>query len=409
MHMLVILVPVIFGFMGFAVDLGRIYMIKGELKSASEAAALAAAGQLIGTDAATGNATTAAAQALAEASGLANRYDFGGRTIAESDGSGGTGALQTAFYETVEAAAVTGEGGAEASGSSTARHAQVTLTADAPLVFFAFLPQGQQRSTPVQVRAVAGMSAPLCTACGIVSIAVPARDASDTTDFGFVPGDRYTLGYSCLEPGTPPALPGGGLRVPYLLINRLNAEAELFAEESTQAFRIGAGGLPDSTSEAVSCVSYNAVEQVWAGASPPGCNENRVPVLTTALLCGLATRLETGVAEGCAGIAEVETAAGPFSADTDTADLSTYNEYTGNLRRLLTVAIVDSISDPLAMTVLGFRQFLLQPAANTANLNPTDSNGRFIVTYAGSSAPLRQGRFAGCSLAAGPGKVVLHQ
>lgn len=261
----------------------------------------------------------------------------------------------------------------------------------------------------MQVRAVAGMSAPLCTACGIVSIAVPARDASDTTDFGFVAGDRYTLGYSCLEPGTPVALPGGGLRVPYLLINRLNSETELFTEENTQVFRIGAGGLPDTTSEATSCLSYNAVEQVWTGASPPGCNENRVPVQVTAFLCGLATRLETGVAEGCTGIPEVETAAGPFNADTDASDLTTYNEYTGNLRRVLTVAIVDSISDQLAMTVLGFRQFLLQPLANTTTLNPTDSNGRFIVTYIGSSVPLKLGRFSGCSQAAGPGKVVLHQ
>ena len=33
LQMLVILVPVLFAFMGFAVDLGRLYMVRGELKA----------------------------------------------------------------------------------------------------------------------------------------------------------------------------------------------------------------------------------------------------------------------------------------------------------------------------------------------------------------------------------------
>ena len=41
--MLVILVPVLFGLIGFAVDLGRLYMVRGELKTAANAMALAAA------------------------------------------------------------------------------------------------------------------------------------------------------------------------------------------------------------------------------------------------------------------------------------------------------------------------------------------------------------------------------
>jgi hypothetical protein len=63
------------------------------------------------------------------------------------------------------------------------------------------------------------------------------------------------------------------------------------------------------------------------------------------------------------------------------------------------------------MTVLGFRQFLIQPldASGTAN-NPSDVNSRFIAMYAGSVAPVRQGRFDGsCRATSGPGKVVLYQ
>ena len=48
-QLLVILVPVLFGFMGFAIDLGRLYLIRGELNQAANAMALAAAAQLNGT------------------------------------------------------------------------------------------------------------------------------------------------------------------------------------------------------------------------------------------------------------------------------------------------------------------------------------------------------------------------
>jgi len=42
-------------------------------------------------------------------------------------------------------------------------------------------------------------------------------------------------------------------------------------------------------------------------------------------------------------------------------------------------------------------------------LNPGDNNGRFNALYIGYPMPLKQGRFDGCTLAGGPGKVVLHQ
>ena len=77
---LVILVPVLFGFIGFAVDLGILYSMKGELKAGASAMALSAAQQLIGTDA----ATSAAATAL-QATG--NSYYFHGLPIGQTTGS----------------------------------------------------------------------------------------------------------------------------------------------------------------------------------------------------------------------------------------------------------------------------------------------------------------------------------
>jgi len=64
------------------------------------------------------------------------------------------------------------------------------------------------------------------------------------------------------------------------------------------------------------------------------------------------------------------------------------------------------------MTVLGFRQFLLEPGF----LNPADTYGRFVAQYIGSPAPVQQGWFddhfkarLSVPVASGPGKVVLHR
>jgi hypothetical protein len=61
------------------------------------------------------------------------------------------------------------------------------------------------------------------------------------------------------------------------------------------------------------------------------------------------------------------------------------------------------------MTVLGFRQFFIEPFPNDVTLNPSDVNARFAALYIGSVMPVRQGAFSGCQITNGPGKVVLHQ
>src|SRR5262245_37814917 len=72
-QMLVLMVPVFFGLMGFAVDLGRLYLSKHELQTAAEAMAVAAAGKLIGTDASTTDANTAARLAVENSTGFGNK------------------------------------------------------------------------------------------------------------------------------------------------------------------------------------------------------------------------------------------------------------------------------------------------------------------------------------------------
>lgn len=408
-QILVILVPVLFGFMGFAVDLGRLYMARAELKAAANSAAIAAAQRLIGTDASLESAS--AAGQLTVAAEFGNKYDFGGLPIGQTTGSLASEVQAPAYFETATDAIGEGEGtgGTEASGA-TARHVRVTITGEAPLTFWSFLTLAQERRVNLMTRAVAGVSAPLCTACQIEPIAIAALDSADTTHFGFSPNAKYTFGYVCTGAGTPPIIAGTAQRINYLLLNRYDQEATLFADESSQAYRIGAQGLPPSTSTANSCVRINAEEQVWVNAAPLPCNQNRVGSPVSAFTCGLASRFDTAPPANCAPIAEIDTIASAYTADSDVADLDDYAAYTGTARRVMTVPIVETLTAAGTMTVLGFRQFLVEPNPNTTTVNVADTNARFAALYIGSAVPLRQGSFAGCTQpAAGPGKVVLHQ
>ncbi len=416
LQLLVILVPVIFGFMGFAVDLARLYLVRMELQTAANAAALAAAAHLMGTDASSAQAEDQVRLTLDASSGYGNKYDFGAVTIGEGTGFLASEPPVPELYDTA-AAALQGAGGT-ASGA-TARHVRVAIRAEAPLLFFGFLPIAQDRKTPIQVSAVAGVSAPVCTACGIEPLALQAVNIEDTTDFGFVRGSRYTLGYQCTGTPTPSIIAGTETRIPYVLLNRFNDVATLFPDESSQAYRIGAQGMlptavPDSTADPTvfnqrACVTINTEEGIWLNAAPLACNANRVPNPVTAFLCGMAGKFDAAVPAACAGIVDVDTISTMYLPDTDITDVTDYAQYTGTGRRVITVAVVENLAaSPLY--ALGFRQFLIEPDPSAATIAPADANGRFAAIYIGYPKPLKQGRFdGGCLVTAGPGKVVLHQ
>lgn len=408
--MLVILAPVLLVLMGLAVDLGRLYLIKGELKAAANAMALAGARNLVGTEQSTGLATANAQTAIQISSNLGNKYDFAGLTIGQESNLLASSVDDPEYFDTAAAAIGESENpsGGTASGAM-ARHMRVTLRAEAPLIFFGLIPLGQERKVPIVTRSVAGMSAPLCQACGITNIAIAAIDTADGTDFGYVPGTRYTLGYTCTGAPNPGNLPNTTARVPYLLLDKLDADAQIFADETSQLYRIGASGLPASTSETKACFQISSTSLLWTSAATLACNTNRVQPAITALGCGLAARFDSTVPAACASVAEVDTLAGLNAIDTDLTDLDDYTQYTGNQRRVITVPVVDALATGSEMTVLGFRQFLLEPSNGAMTLNVDATNGRFPALYIGSVVPLRQGRMSGCTITAGPGKVVLHR
>lgn len=409
-QMIVILGTVLLALMGFAVDLGRIYLIKGELQTAANAMALTAAQQLIGTEASTEAAAGAARLAASSEGNVGNRYDFSGLQIGQANGNLLSEIPDPTFYDSASAAIGEGDNiqGGEASGA-TAKHVRVRINADAPLVFWGLLAQGQERKTPMVTVATAGVSAPLCTACGIENVALQAVDAADTADFGFIKDIRYTLAYSCTGQPQPNLLPGTSTRVSYLLLDRNNTSASIFTDETSQLYRIGAAGLPPSTTNTQACFAVNSVEALWASATPLACNQNRVQTSVTNFLCGLASRFDTAPATNCQNIAEIDSLQTIHPVDTDLTELDTYASYTGNLRRVISVPIVDTLSAQGNMTVLGFRQFLVEPNQGEATLAAGDQSGRFPALYIGSVVPLKQGRFGDCQISSGPGKVVLHR
>ena len=411
MWLMIILVPVLFGLIGFAVDLGILYSVKGELKTAANAMALAAAQRLIGTDASAPAASAEALLTVESSSGFGNRYYFHAVPIGQDSGGVVSELAAPAFYATAADAISSGVSPGSEVPSAQAKYVRVTVTGQTRLLFWSFLPIVSDRNLPVLATAVGGISAPLCQACGIEPFSVGAVDASELTDFGFLPGTVYSLYYLCTTGAgavTPPMLAGATASAGYLLLNRFDANALVLPDESSQAFRDGAGGLPGNANSAQACFTVNNPETIWPSATVARCGAT-VAATVTAALCGLDARFETAAPSACANIGNIDTLSSIYQPDTDPASYDIYTDYAGNGRRIVTVPVVDALSGTAAMTPLGFRQFLLEPAQGATGLDPADSYGRFRAMYIGSVAPLKQGSFAGCTQAAGPGKVVLHQ
>jgi len=436
-ELLVIMVPVLFGLMGFAVDLGRLYLIKGELNQAANAMAMSAAAQLNGTAGSLETAALATNVTLDPSLNDENRYNFGSLGIGQSNGILSSSIAAPQFYS--DLASATDPTSTNYADGTTAQYAQVSLQADAPLLFWSLLSLGQARKTSVGAFAVAGISAPLCMVCSNEDFAVAALDASDPVNFGFTFNTKYTLYFDCTGTNTVALLGDSTALLPYVLIDRYNPNTSL--AEDQQLFRIGAGGLiplPSNTNgtanRALACYAVGALEYLWGGAgtggtatTPAACNSAASNPRVVDMLCGVYSRFDDpNNLSACASITDITDIATGYAFDTDTNDYDDYTVYGGNGRRIMTVPIVDALQTTSTgqMTVLGFRQFFVTPTPNPntgLGNDPSDSHGRFTAIYIGSVAPVKQGYFtsqlnsfpsapaAACGITSGPGKVVLHQ
>jgi Flp pilus assembly protein TadG len=425
LQLLVVMVPVFFGFMGFAIDLGRLYLIRGELNEAADAMALAAAQQLIGSTAA--NTLVQDVLPPPVGNGPTYNYNFGALTLGVPVGNLSSTFTPTCFDTVTDA--VAGNNGT--SDCSTATAVQVTVSATAPLLFWGLLPVAQSGTTSVAAQAIAGMSAPLCTGCGSVPIAVGALNTADPLNFGFDPtmSTVYTLYYACVGSPVPAPLAGANVSTPYALINRYDT-ASVLPTEGDQLFQYNALGLTSTTDATpntctvapttpFACINVGDCEQFWVSAAERSCSTGAANPSVEAALCGLYSRLDIPSNAGiCSSVVPDLAALSPAAIpDTDLTPSETppYSAYLGNGRRLITVAVVDGLG--ATMTVLGFRQFLIEPNPDGTFFTPSDPSGRVPALYVGYPAPMSTGwfdtRFAGavCPVGSfsGPGKVVLHQ
>ena len=406
-HTLVLMVPVFFGIMGFGIDLGRLYLVRGELSQAAEGMAQTAAHLLIGTDRSLDNAQFAAQLNVENTGGFGNKFNFGSIVIGESNTLLNSEIQAPSFFSTSAAALQSDASSSGDAGGADARFVRISLRADAPLLFWAVLSLGQERKTPIAATALAGISVPVCQACGIEPFAVAAISPEDTLDFGFVRATKYTLNFVCNGQPQPQLLAGTTARVPYLILNKYNDQSVV--AEDQQLYRAGAGGLMPSTNATYSCSRIGMEETSWVTAAPQPCAMGRPANNVVASLCGVASRFDTVVPAACSFVTDVDTLATSYDADSDISDIDDYPVYTGNARRLITIPVVDALTSSGPMLVLGFRQFLVEPNQNEVTIAPGDTGGRFRALYIGYPAPVKQGRLDGCQVASGPGKVVLHQ
>ncbi len=402
---------VLLGFLGMAVDVGRMYAIQGELQAAADAAALAAATRLIGTSTSTAGAAITGMAPFDVTNGNDNRYNLHTTPLV---GSTDLATTVTQDYFAVLADALAGTNGGQ--GGSDAKYVRVDITVESPAMFTRFLTPSTQRPS-VRAFAVAGISAPVCAACGIDAVAVTAVDTSDDQDFGFVPGQYYTfyLNLSQQRPNlaacpsqVPPLLDGTIQVAEYTILNHVPSGPD--TDTDGLLFRLGAGGIsPAGSADVPGCMTIGATETAMTGLQGTTCPTAQ-PVARD-LGCGMNVRFGVDPSgNACTNIASVSDLAALFTPDADVGAADTTlqdysQDYGGNTRRVVTVPIVD---DSASLTVLNFRQFFLENDPTVTGLNVGAFTGALRAQYIGTPVAIRLGTVGGaCGVTRGVGKVVL--
>jgi len=295
--------PVLIAGVGLVVDAGRMMAAKSELQAFADAAALAAAAELDGTAAGLERARAAGITGP-HAPGV-NRWDFGSLPVS---------AVSVAFARTpagpFEPTPATSEG---------YRFVRVAASGEVPLYFLPVLP-GVSRRQEVPASAVAGQARQTALGPGLAPFSPDAHDTADP-NYGFTPGEQYTLKW-----------PPDGLRQP----NRLCPGDRNFLPAGGSSDRgyldVGQGGGNDGTRQAV---------------------VNNQFFLPRPLEIGSPVSMVAGNREVGSAVQE------RFAQDTDQASTS-YANYHGNGRRLITVAVNDHTD---SARIIGFALFFLPPLA----------------------------------------------
>jgi Flp pilus assembly protein TadG len=327
---------VLFGMLGLATDVGRMFIVKSELQTFVDASALAACRDLDGTGAGVTQAHNVAT-AGPLGSTKPNGYDFDSKAISNV----------TDTYALTFTGTYVDYNTAKGNTPNNYQFVKVSAAATLPLYFLAVIP-GLPTSQPISASAVAGQMVTNATA--LVPFSPDAHNPADTKHFGLVPGQQYSLKWgngnttTCLgdagfNPGNAP--PDHG----FVDIGQGSGTSNLRTA-------IVYGGYPNSLSVPSEIDSQDLLSDVTGNRG-------------TSIFGALAER---------------------SNQDPDQTSL-TWAQYqaanTGNGRRVVTAAI----NDPALaggngsnghITVIGFGNFLLDPG-----LTIEGSSGPICATYIG--------------------------
>ena len=330
---------VMFGMLGLAFDLGRMFIVKNELQTFVDASAIAACRMMDGSQAGIQSAhNTATAGPLGAT--RPNGWNFDVNAVANI-----TDTYATSFNGTYDSYA-TASGG----GTNSYRFIKVTANATLPLYFLAVIP-GLPTSQLMQTTAVGGQNPQSTMNNGrMMPFAPDAHDTADTRNFGLTVGSSYSLKWgngnttTCAgdagftPPGNPPSEHG-------------------FVD-------IGEGNSNSNVRTAIMYGTY------------PNANSNPSSVSAGDTLGGVPGNRGTSIFDA------LDSRAGQDSNDTST----TYSDYiasgTGNGRRIVTVAIAGPWSgngNNAHTTVLGFANFFLAPSYS-------GTSGPICATYIGPAS-----------------------
>jgi Flp pilus assembly protein TadG len=405
---------VMFGLLSMAVDFGRFYLIQAELQTAADAAALAAATRLVGTAPATLHADDQWNASFDSTTGNDNRFNLRINQILISTNLV-TSTSVDYFSNLLDAIGNTNggqTGGIDWSTLAYPKYARVQISAQSPVTFTPLLTQITGSLPTITVAAVAGLTAPLCSASGIDGLAIADQSGgADPDNYGLVPGHFYTLSLT-----TQTALTDTDQTVPYLILDHFPNGVQ-GADLDGLLFELAAGGL--STASGLTPPGTVTIDSVEI-AYPDGVAALQGSTTTAGadVLCGLNIRFGVDPSQFPNCNVEFADLSALFRPDSDPGT-DTYQagiglqdfaiEYDGNARRILTVPVVDS-ADTTTPTVLNFRQFLVvMSPTTTQGVDPTLTTGAFRAQYIGAPVPLRSGGAGGtCMVSNGVGRVVLH-
>jgi len=164
-------VVVLLGMLGLVFDLGRTFIAKNEAQAFTDAAALAAVSRLNGTSAGIGAAQTAVTNST-------NTWNFS--TQAFSSVTTEFSANKTTWFDS-------------ASAPTNSIYVRVTAPSNSLAMTVIRAVPGVSSSITVAASSVAGSQPPTTFGQGVFPFAPIAHDVTDTTNWGYSPGDELTL------------------------------------------------------------------------------------------------------------------------------------------------------------------------------------------------------------------------